>query len=249
LTANKDFHYVSSVGVMLSGYVPEYDYYIFTEEDDLSKLARGNHSYIQSKFQAEQLVQRYRMEGINGTIYRVGNLTLNSQTHRTQENIEETMMYAHIKAMVNFKCVPKELTLMESSPVDYTALALVKMFDKACLANKVHHVFNPNILNVHDLLSAYVPLKKQNNKMEDFIKNTMSDIVQCEQSGDHSYLFMLYQFWLNGIENNHSTTIRVSQKKTEHILAKLGFHWPQLTGEMFREIFIKSLSSNATERN
>lgn len=239
LTATKDFHYISTIGVPLDGHVPNRDYVIFTEEDDLNKLVRGNHPYIQSKYQAEQLVNQYRLQGVNGSIYRIGNLVMHSQTYRIQENFEENMFFAQVKALVNFSMTPKEIAHMEVSPVDCTAKAIVKLFDKMFLSNQTYHVFNPKICNIQNVLAYFMNLEKQDCAFKEFVGKVASNIKQDEGSAQSFYLFMLYQFWLYTVDSNHTTTIRLEQQKTEHILAKLGFRWPVLTPVMFRELINK----------
>jgi len=240
LTTNKDFHYISTVGVVLDGHVTDQNYSIFTEDDDLNKLVRGNTPYVQSKYKAEQLVNQSRLQGVNGTIYRVGNLVMNSQTLMIQENFEENMFFAHLKAMVDFKVTPEEIMQMEVSPVDYTALALVKLFDKTALSNQTYHVFNPKIVDLHNVLTYFMNLGKYENSMEKFIEKALASIRTSDDINNHSSLFMLYQFWLQQIDENHTTAIRIAQKKTEHILAQLGFQWPVLTPAMFCELMNKT---------
>lgn len=239
LTANKDFHYISTVGIAFDGHVTNSDYSIFTEDDNLQSLVRGNHPYVKSKYEAEQLVLQARMQGINGTIYRVGNLIMNSQTHIIQENYEENMFFAHLKAMVDFKVIPDEITQLEVSPVDYTASAIVKLFDKAALSNQTYHVFNPILINLPDVLSYFMDLGKYENSMEEFVEKVLTGLEQSTDMNDHSELCMLYQWWLHQIDETHTTAIRLAQKKTGHILAKLGFQWPTVTPVMFRELMSK----------
>jgi surfactin family lipopeptide synthetase A len=242
LTSIKDFHYVSTVGVPMEGYIVDQDYAMLTEEDNLNNLVHSDHPYVQSKYQSEQLVNRYRAQGIKGTIYRVGNLTMNSQTYGTQKNIEENMFFAHLKAMIALKIIPKEITQPEVSPVDYTARAIIKLFDKTSLSNQTYHVFNPKPINLRPILIDFLNLKNQEHSFNKFIEEVISGIQPGKDVSRKSYLFMLYQFWLYETNRNHSTRIRIAQKKTEYILRKLGFQWPELTPEMFSELMAKAAS-------
>lgn len=241
LTRNRDFHYISTVGVVFDGHVTDSGYSIFTEEDDLKTVVGRNHPYIQSKYKAEQLVCQARSQGVNGTIYRIGNLVMNSQTLAIQENYEGNMFFAHLNALVDFKIIPEEIAQMEVSPVDYTASAIVKLFDKATLLNQTHHVFNPNVVNLRAVLTYFMDLREQENSMEKFIEKVITSIELSNDTNIHTSLFMLYQFWLYQIDEDHTTVMRIAQNKTERILDKLGFQWPILDPVMFQELMNKIL--------
>ena len=242
LTRHRDFHYISTVGVLLNGHVENQDYWIFTEEDDLDNLIRGNHPYLRSKDIAERLVQQYQKKGVSANIYRVGNQAMHSASHHIQENFEENIFFAHIQAMLKFKIIPQEIANMEVSPVDYTAAAIVKLFDKQQLSNQTHHVFNPNVCNLQKTLIGY-----GNGWWEDFntlINKTLVSIDSYGADNKDSSLLMLYQFWLQEADNSHATHIRIAQDKTEEILRKLGFLWITITPEMLSQ-FIKPIQDIA----
>lgn len=242
MTSCRDFHYISTVGVFMNGYVRNKDYYIFTEQDDARLLVSGNHSYIQSKCEAEELVRKYRNKGLNANIYRVGNLVMHSVTHRIQQNFEENIFFNHIKAMLKFKILPEELSQMEVSPVDQTALAIVKLFDKAALSNQTHHVFNSKSCNIKNILVESDSSAEWEFSFEKFVEKTL---IELELNSDNldkkdASLLRLYQLWAELSNNQCSTQIYISQEKTKKILTELDFCWPTVTKVMFKELINKT---------
>lgn len=237
-----DFNYISTVGVVIDGYVPQQDYHLSHEDDSAEDFVHGKHFYLQTKYKSELLVSKYRSYGVNGSIYRVGKLGMHSVNYRVQENIDENLCFSHIKTMIHFGMIPEEMSLAEISPVDSTAAAIVKLFDKSELSNCTHHIFNPNMCNVVELFSHYASLNLSKCKLNEFIKAVL-DNMQTELMNNNAHLFMLYHLWRQECDEIHSTRMRIAHDKTEAILGELGFHWPPITSEMLID-FVK----NATLR-
>lgn len=240
LTDIKDFHYISSVSVLLDSHMENVDCYLYTEDDALDKLTRGNHPYANSKYIAEELVSSYRNSGIKGNIYRIGNQAMNSKSYGIEENYEHSIFYAHLKSMLKFKIIPTELTTIEISPVDCTAKAIVKIFDKLHLSNQTHHVFNPQRCDLTKVLADAVDSKTWGISFDAFIEQVYNNLDADKSGSKELYSFILYQHWLQEISGLNSTCIRIAQEKTEAILAKLDFYWPILTRPMFKQYIVKS---------
>lgn len=238
LTRLKDFHYISTVSVFINGYIPNCSYYVYNENDTNELLQNQENIYSRTKYEGELETIKYRKFGVNSNIYRVGNLSIHSQNYKPQENFTENAFFIRLKTMLNLGFVPIELAEIEISPVDYTALAIVKLFNQTELSNQTYHIFNPNKPNLTDLLS-------NNNVCVRMIHlNEFIDIVSTCMKNNHDNrqieLFMLHQSWLKKIDLNKLTKIDIVQDKTNYILNKLDFVWPNITKKMLTDIIFKA---------
>lgn len=235
-TRLKDFHYISTIGIFMEGYVKNYSYYVFNENDNVDILENRNNFYLDTKFKGELTVINYRELGVNGNIYRVGNLSMNSTNYRNQENIEENAFFIRLKTMVKLGTIPKELSNVEISPVDYTALAIIKIFEQSELNNQTYHIFNPHEANLLKLLLPYKELDVIMSNMESFIDSILLKMQINNIDNQELELFMLHQLWLKEINLKNVTKIRILQNKTNLILKKLGFKWAPITSGMLTDI-------------
>jgi amino acid adenylation domain-containing protein/thioester reductase-like protein len=240
LTKLKDFHYVSTCSVLNHGFIPNCDEHIYIEDDMPLEAQEYNNVYAQTKLQGEQQTIEYRRYGINSNVYRVGNLAFMAENCHTQENIEDNAFFNWLKCLFKLKGITKDLiSLIEISPVDLVAQAIVKIFDKTQLNNSIYHLSNPYLLDLSTIL-----LDEEMLKLEILSINQLIDrIVDHLNNNTYNELilkFLLYQGWLDGWNIKHTTAIKIMQNKTIHILKHLGFEWLPVTNEMFGK-YLESL--------
>ena len=65
-----------------------------------------------------------------------------------QENIEDNSFSNWVRCILTLNYIPDEISTIEISPTDLTALAIIKLFDKNELLDEVFHVFNPYFFNI-----------------------------------------------------------------------------------------------------
>ncbi|MFO0319242.1 MAG: amino acid adenylation domain-containing protein, partial [Neisseriaceae bacterium] len=149
LTKSKDFHYISTISVLKhnsESYNKWNNYY--TEEllpDELQYS--DNNIYLKTKLEAEKQVVKYRDYGINANIYRVGNLTFMLKNMTVQENVGTVILNYWLTYLLKFKQIFEGIKI-NISPVDLTANAITKLFDKKCTHNCIYHVYNPNMFDL-----------------------------------------------------------------------------------------------------
>ncbi len=230
-TSLKDFQYVSTTGVFMDGYVPGCEYYLFHEDSDDNILQSKTNIYIKTKAEGEKVAIRYRNFGVNTNIIRVGNLFSNTQTYKLQENISDSAFYMTLKTMLKIGIIPKELANVEISPVDYTASAIVKIFDQQELINQCYHVFNPELVELTGIFNYSDNVKLKIDSFDKFLECLQSRLDMHELE-----LFMLHQKWIQNINFRRFTAVEIMQNKTSMILKKLGFTWPKITREMLTTV-------------
>jgi amino acid adenylation domain-containing protein/thioester reductase-like protein len=232
LTRQKHFHYISTYSVLNCGFIPNCERYVYTENDLPNQLRHWENHYIKTKLQGEKEVIRYRHYGIKSSIYRVGNLAFMAENYRAQENIADNAFFNWLKCLVKMQCTAQNFNLVEISQVDLTAQAIIRLFDKAQLINSIHHVFNPHLFNIHDVLANNKALSIRSLTMESFIDNIAHNLNNNIYH-DLIVQFLLHQGWLDGWNIKSTTSIQVLQNRTQYILTQLGFEWLPITDEAF----------------
>lgn len=243
-TRLKEFHYISTLSILANCHTPNCRYHIWIEDDNEIGMENNiNTIYIKTKYEGELAVIKYREFGVNGNIYRVGNLAMNSQNYRNQENIEENAFFTRIKTILNFGMMPKEVANIEISPVDCTALAITKLFNQVELSNKTYHIANPQLCNLSDLFAQCDNVNVKTVTFEEFIDALL---VRLNNTINRQQIerFMLHQMWLEDVELDKVTQVVVLQNKTDEILSKLNFNWPQITPQMISGIINQAFLGN-----
>jgi amino acid adenylation domain-containing protein/thioester reductase-like protein len=235
LTKLKDFHYISTIGVLRLAYTPiNREYFI---EDDLPEITGIlDHIYAQTKLQGEHQIIKYRDYGLNTNIYRVGNLAFMAENYRVQENIEDNAFYNWLKCLFTIRCSTEVINTVEISQTDLTAQAIVKLFDRQGLNNQVYHVLNPYLFDLTEVL------KKRNFEifsLDAFI-DLISKYIQDGINNDLIVNFLLNQGWLDWWEKRNSVFFNICQDKTQYVLKHLDFEWPQITYDIMNN-YLNSL--------
>lgn len=235
----KDFHYISTTAPLVKGNVLGYSNYIFDETDDANIVAK-NGIYSITKFEAEQIVAKYRDYGVNTNIYRIGNLAFMVSNNCVQQNLEDNAFYQWVKCLVTIKCVAKQISEVDISPADMVAQAIIMLFDKTQLINTTFHVFNPYKFNLATIVIDDSYLFESLS-----IANFIDHIVQHLDSEDYNIIerFLLHQGWLDDIPS--CNTIEVLQDKTQFILNKCGFNWYPIANSVFVRYLESVLRKNS----
>ncbi|STX38341.1 non-ribosomal peptide synthetase [Legionella feeleii] len=229
LTKLKYFHYISTISVLNEGYIPNCDYYVFTEDDAGDNLEERSNIYVKTKYEGEKVVMKFRKQGVKGNIYRVGNLAFNVSNYQAQENIDENGFFTRLCCLIDLKMVAPEISLEEISPVDLTAQAIVKLFDNENLSNSTFHVFNPTPWNFGEFLTQDETFNVKMVPINQFITTIINELDNPKYH--HSIeLFLLHRRWLNE-QHHYSTHIRIQQDRTDAILKQMGFEWTPIINE------------------
>lgn len=241
LTSLKDFHYISTISTLDNNLPLKNNFY--TEDTVLNNLNNQPNIYIKTKFEAEKKVIKYRKKGITANLYRVGNLAFISKNFRVQENIEDNAFFTRMKCITTLKCAPLEIGLEEISPVDFTAQAIIRLFDKTNLSNQIFHLFNPHFCNVVNFFSKLDSESISIVPINEFLDLLANNLDKPNINNKLIMRFLLHQGWLEG-ENRTEIIKHILQNRTNIILEQLDFRWPEITKEMFIT-FIKSAFARA----
>ncbi|WP_454191430.1 non-ribosomal peptide synthetase family protein [Paenibacillus sp. Marseille-Q7038] len=136
------FHFISTLGI------PE-DLAFNGQWDGIVQGSGYETSYIEnvytnSKLEAEKLVVKYgEEEGVATSIYRVGNLSCNSDTGVFQKNIDQNAFYRMLKAMLLLEKTPNVRWEVDLTPINYAGESIVTLALQQETIGKVFHICNP----------------------------------------------------------------------------------------------------------
>ncbi|MEN6390525.1 MAG: amino acid adenylation domain-containing protein [Syntrophomonas sp.] len=237
----KDFNHLSTLSVLenhnkgkMKSLVTEYDFELDELVDSL---------YVKTRFEAEKLVRDARQDGIAANIYRLGLVTLDYSSGILQQNIEDTVFYQKTRAFLNISAVPEILDRDPLTFVDYAAKAVVLLFDKTALMNETYHIINNGYTALSNVLSD-AGLNLNIDKMDimkfiDFIdRNHKNEYIK-----DYIEILLLHLGILSEIpvDEYFENLPEIAMVKTNLILSRLGFEWPEFEAKKMHNLIIKSL--------
>lgn len=223
-----NFSFISTISVVAGA--AEDDGMAFLTEYDTRLTENTDSYYINSKITAENMVLKARERGINANIFRVGNLVFDSTSGKFQDNIAENAFYISMKSYVKLSRTPRiKLKTLDFSFVDYVAKAIVLLTTTKELSNGTYHVFNRNLVSLYkigQLLSHLEPSMKI-LKVEDFYDYLRQNYDHPEL-GTYSKNILMHS---NVLRQHNQMKMFVFADKTNRILEKMNFEWPELDSE------------------
>ncbi|UHA75798.1 amino acid adenylation domain-containing protein [Paenibacillus sp. 481] len=225
---HKSFHHVSTMSLGM-GTIEGQTAALFTE-DDLDMGQRYDNYYVQTKFEAERLVVAARAEGLNTNIYRVGNIVFHSMSGKFQENIGENAFYNRLRSFIQLGSVPDEGQYTDLSFVDQVSRAIVTLFDRPAMYNETFHIYNPNAVNISDMLVQHHEFQLESLSLKLFMNRLFAQYDQDELREAVENV-MLHSGWMN--ENEVQTQFVHAAERTTNVLKKLDFQWIIPNGQHF----------------
>lgn len=196
-------------------------------EEDLDRGQSFSNSYEQSKFEAELLVQSYRVE-FPVSVYRPSIIVGDSHNGYTPHF---KVLYWPLKLLskpaVSF-CFVNKRTRLDVVPIDYVVKALVALIANPLSRNQTFHLtagigseISSRQLLEDAFMFAQIPRKKifpmwiknllQKTFLQRFLSTEMCEVLT---------LIEPYNSYFDGIK------VRFCNKKTEEFLRPMGFHRP-----------------------
>ncbi len=223
---NKALNHISTISIGLGK--SENENLLFSEYDNIVNDNIENY-YLKTKVMAEKLILQARNNKINTNIFRVGNIVFNSETGIFQKNIGENGFYEMVKSYIKLGRMPKMDFKIDFSFVDYVSKAITLLYNRCELNNEIYHIFNPNYV---DLILMDKLLRKLNMDIklvpfEDFLDYIYYNYNKAELRGYIDNFLVHSQMLEGSLKVENHSVINVCEK-TEKILSKLGFQWPEL---------------------
>ena len=215
--------------------------YHFNEENLYINQMFGNNVYIKTKFIAEKLLADAMQEGLNVTIFRLGNITWRNSDGKFQYNKDENLFYNLMKYIITVRELPEGIKdkIFNLSPVDECSNLIISILLNSNIHN-VYHIYNHNTVTISEivnLLNAF----NLNIKFTD----NLSSMMTLEKSFDKielsAYIYELVS------SNNNTNNIEVSNPYTMQIINDLNFRWSEINTNYLYKGLEELLNENPKE--
>lgn len=193
--------------------------------------------YIQTKFEAEKLIYEEIQNGLNACVFRLGNITNRYSDGKFQINLSENAFVNQVKSICKLGVIQDKFLphLLELTPVDYTAEAIVSII-KSNPKFYTFHIFNTNFISFEKLLEYIncvgvqiqaVPDKKFKEKIISFLND---ESLKKDISGIVTYLDS--DKTLKILSN-----VILNAEFTNKYLKSIDFTWPEIDLSYIRKFF------------
>lgn len=198
------------------------DSYDFTEKDLYISQSFGDNIYIKTKFLAEKLLLQVIKDGLNVTIFRLGNITWRNKDGKFQFNENENLFFNLMSFIIKSRQIPVGILdkVFNLSPVEECANLIIDILLNNNI-NNVYHIYNYNTLALKEIIAL---LNKFNLNIE-FVEN-VKYMSFLENNFDKINLSSyIYELLTTTKEKNN---IYVSCPNTKEIIKSLNFNWSKI---------------------
>lgn len=229
LKANAELHHISTMSV--NGYVltPMHNLRTdcFTEEMLYIGQQYRENVYVHSKYLAETIVLDAMKQGLQASIYRVGNLLWRRSDLKFQKNREVHDFYMLTRAFTKLGMLPAEFCdlRVDLTAVDSCSEAILALATKEI--SQVYHMLNANDLSLNDYLRAVADKPIQIVTMEKFVH-------EMEQYSDDPMMGFLLAYTTINEHLSSKTFPTASCERTIKRLQHVGFEWEHPTAQYVR---------------
>jgi nucleoside-diphosphate-sugar epimerase len=236
----KDIHQISTISIGM-GNIPGNKINLFTEYDlDLGQ--KSDLYYLITKLEAEKKLNEARSCGQMVNVYRIGNITFDSVTGRSQENIEDNAFFHVVRSFVNLGFVPDRMDEVEFSFVDQVSNAILHLCNCESLQNENFHIRNSQVVKQSDVLtSPELGLRIHKVRFNQFIDRLIEN-YPVEEYRSMIEAILLHYGWLDESQiGDEPTLFTPVSNKTEHLLKITGFRWRKLKVQQMNNLIIEAL--------
>ena len=186
--------------------------------------------YIKTKFEAEQLLAKKIKNGLNATIFRLGNISWRTNDGKFQINEEDNLFYNVIKFILLTKCLPNssKSTEINISPVDLCAKLILMILEKNNIYN-LYHIYNENTFSLEEL----VLLLNELGFNIQFVDQKVYQNTIMNLNDSSSLLAKVTEFLKQ--EESQKNTMSISSPYTNKVLNQIHFTWPKLTKDYLQK--------------
>ncbi|MEH2059373.1 MAG: non-ribosomal peptide synthase/polyketide synthase [Nostoc sp.] len=231
----KPVHFISTVSVFSSD---EYLKLEVVQENDPLEHSQGLLAgYTQSKWVAEKIVMMARDRGLPCSIYRLGRITWDSQTGVWNLN---DMFYRFIKSCIQLKSAPEMNSMVEITPVDYLAKALICLSQQPESLGKAFHLINshsaPWSQFINSIKSFGYPLQQMS--YEDW----QAELLRNTQISTDNALYSAISLAGDNTSsqsraNTAASSLKFDCQNTLNGLADTGIRWPRVDDKLLQAFF------------
>ncbi|WP_394834947.1 amino acid adenylation domain-containing protein [Pendulispora rubella] len=220
--ASAHFSMVSTTSVG-AGEIPNRTHALFTEFDcDIGQVTP--HHYVRTKLEAEKAVIELRQHGLVSNIFRVGFLAPDSQSHKFQENADDSGFVQRLRSYSALGRIRSGALNQSFCPVDEVSKAILSLLPLSSLSNETHHIDR-----------SIEPREVERISRANAQCELMDDASFYQWLADHlgeagvaqaATSVLLHEGLLDEGSKTHVVTVN---EKTERLLARVGFSWGNIS--------------------
>lgn len=234
LQYNKRFYQISTLSVSGNSLVDQsyieqsFEKDVIFKENNFYINQSLDNVYVRSKFEAEKLVLQYILKGLNGYIFRVGNLMNRYSDGKFQPNVEENAYISRLISLSYIGCIPDYMlnAYMEFTPIDCCANAIITLMKHPTKLNRIFHLYDHNHVNISDFINElinYIPFKVVSN--DDFI-DKINNIFK--ETNSNKILSGILRDFDSDKKLVYESKVKLNSDFTIEYLSKIGFKWPKI---------------------
>lgn len=194
--------------------------------------------YVRSKFEAEKLVLDAILDGLQGCILRMGNLTSRFSEGKFQQNHFENAFVNRLKSFLQIGVFPKSLLNLycEFTPIDYCGDAIINIASHMSKDYNVFHLLNEKqvyLYRLFDMLSK-IGINIRLISDEEFA-NTIQTLLQ--NSSKKQELEGIISDLNSDKQLVYNSQVHIESDFTKEFLLKTGFEWPYIDINYIRNYF------------
>lgn len=217
--ANSSYHHISTMAISGENVPGKTGEVVFDETKLFIGQDYSRNVYVQSKFKAEMIVLNNIKHGLDGRIYRVGNLTWR-EDGKFQVNVKENGFIMRLSAFKKIGVYPRSMSdyKMDFTPVNECAKAVVKIAISND-SNRIYHLYNHNTVKLADIFHS-AGMKAIDDEKFNYL------MLQNKESLDVSILM----YYIKEFSNIKSTgaIVKLNNDKTSKCLEDLNFTWSKI---------------------
>lgn len=225
-----------------------YDQYGYIKSDEIKYFSEENffisqdlsNVYVRSKFEAEKSVFDSILNGMKGSIMRVGNLTNRFSDGKFQKNYKSNAFLTRFTSFLNLRKIPQNVygLLTDITPVDICAGAIVALLSHNIDSFSVFHINKK--YNVSDVLQAFDLIDYPIETIDElsFILE-LRDYISKREGAE----LILNDLGKDGITLNYAVDTEILNKFTHFMLNRIGFVWDDPDTEYYKRylLYLKSI--------
>lgn len=238
LKFNKKLNHISTISISGDFLADQFrNTTVFSEEDFYIGQDYKVNVYIRSKFEAENLIFKAEMKGLEAAIFRVGVVTGRYLDGKFQHNIEQNAFYRRIKSLVSLRVIPESFLdqSIEFTPVDFCAKGIVNIVKVNQTPGLVFHMFNHQKIRAIELVSF---LRELNITVQTLTNQDFDAyITRLSQTkeGKEKLSGLVTDLSINK-RLNYNNAVIVDSTFTINYLKQTDFEWPEVAAEYLMKV-------------
>lgn len=217
-------HHVSSTGVFSAEVVPGV---ALKSTDPPGPAAALSSGYRQTKLVAEQIIEIARERGLPVSIYRVDEISGDSEQGRCQTH---DFVWLSMKGILQAEAVPTDPAgIFHLVPVDYVSSAILRLSRNANAVNHNHHLANSTHLPFAEMTDA---LRARGYRLDELGWDTW---VRRVRSNPENTMVAMVDSFESTIYSGRNHYLTVDTSETRALLAGSGVDCPAMTRDLFEK--------------